>query len=86
MKFASCFPLQLLFYMLKAVRSTHWQAWRSHFVLEENMLELECPAVTPEVVLKASGHVERCALPNLYCASAGLHLTEPVQFDSLKGA
>jgi len=28
-------------------------------VLEENMLEVECPAVTPEVVLKASGHVER---------------------------
>jgi len=23
------------------------------------MLEVECPAVTPEVVLKASGHVER---------------------------
>mmetsp|Transcript_6700 Transcript_6700/g.18764 ORF Transcript_6700/g.18764 Transcript_6700/m.18764 type:complete len:690 (+) Transcript_6700:167-2236(+) len=35
------------------------QFWRQHFVLEENMLELECPAVTPEVVLKASGHVER---------------------------
>jgi glycyl-tRNA synthetase (class II) len=28
-------------------------------VLEENMLEVECPAVTPEVVLKASGHVDR---------------------------
>ena len=36
------------------------QAWRNHFVLEENMLEVECPAVTPEVVLKASGHVDRC--------------------------
>jgi glycyl-tRNA synthetase len=35
------------------------QAWRQHFVLEENMLEVECPAVTPEVVLKASGHVDR---------------------------
>lgn len=35
------------------------QAWRQHFVLEEGMLELECPAVTPEIVLKASGHVER---------------------------
>jgi glycyl-tRNA synthetase len=23
------------------------------------MLEVECPAVTPEVVLKASGHVDR---------------------------
>lgn len=27
--------------------------------LQENMLEVECPAVTPEIVLKASGHVER---------------------------
>lgn len=35
------------------------QAWRQHFILEENMLEVECPAVTPEAVLKASGHVER---------------------------
>jgi glycyl-tRNA synthetase (class II) len=35
------------------------QAWRQHFVLEENMLEVECPAVTPEAVLKASGHVDR---------------------------
>lgn len=35
------------------------QTWRQHFVLEESMLEVECPAVTPEVVLKASGHVER---------------------------
>jgi hypothetical protein len=37
------------------------QAWRNHFVLEENMLEVECPAVTPEIVLKASGHVDRWA-------------------------
>lgn len=33
--------------------------WRNHFVLEEGMLEVECPAVTPEPVLRASGHVER---------------------------
>lgn len=30
-----------------------------HFVLEENMLEVDCPCVTPEVVLKASGHVDK---------------------------
>jgi glycyl-tRNA synthetase len=29
------------------------------FVLEENMLEVDCPCVMPEVVLKASGHVEK---------------------------
>ena len=35
------------------------QFWRSHFVFAESMLELECPAVTPEAVLKPSGHVDR---------------------------
>ena len=30
-----------------------------HFVLEESMLEVDCPCVTPEVVLKASGHVDK---------------------------
>eukprot|EP00193_Tetraselmis_chui_P003500 CAMPEP_0177771360 /NCGR_PEP_ID=MMETSP0491_2-20121128/11534_1 /TAXON_ID=63592 /ORGANISM="Tetraselmis chuii, Strain PLY429" /LENGTH=689 /DNA_ID=CAMNT_0019288871 /DNA_START=54 /DNA_END=2123 /DNA_ORIENTATION=+ len=42
-----------------AVKQNVTQFWRQHFVLEENMLEVECPAVTPEVVLKASGHVDR---------------------------
>eukprot|EP00842_Homolaphlyctis_polyrhiza_P001973 jgi/Hompol1/2777/HPOL_005768-RA len=35
--------------------------WRSHFVLEEDMLELECTNLTPEAVLKTSGHVDRFA-------------------------
>lgn len=30
-----------------------------HFVLKDNMLEVDCPSVTPEIVLKASGHVEK---------------------------
>ena len=33
--------------------------WRSHFVLEENMLEVDCTALTPHDVLKTSGHVDR---------------------------
>ena len=33
--------------------------WRSHFVLEESMLELDCTMLTPDPVLRASGHVER---------------------------
>jgi glycyl-tRNA synthetase len=33
--------------------------WRKHFVLTESMLEMECTALTPEVVLKTSGHVDR---------------------------
>ncbi|WJX30420.1 glycine--tRNA ligase [Trifolium repens] len=42
-----------------AVKSNVLSLWRQHFVLEENMLEVDCPCVTPEVVLKASGHVEK---------------------------
>ncbi len=30
-----------------------------HFVMEEDMFEIRCPCVTPEVVLKASGHVDK---------------------------
>jgi glycyl-tRNA synthetase len=33
--------------------------WRQHFVMEEDMWEIRCPSVTPEVVLKASGHVDK---------------------------
>ena len=33
--------------------------WRKHFVLNESMLEMECTNLTPEVVLKTSGHVDR---------------------------
>lgn len=35
--------------------------WRKHFVLEEQMLEVDCSILTPEPVLQASGHVERFA-------------------------
>ena len=42
-----------------AVKSNLQAFWRQHFVLNEAMLEVECPSVTPEVVLKASGHVEK---------------------------
>ena len=33
--------------------------WRKHFVVEENMLEMECTNLTPHQVLQTSGHVER---------------------------
>uniref|UniRef100_A0A914DM22 Glycine--tRNA ligase n=1 Tax=Acrobeloides nanus TaxID=290746 RepID=A0A914DM22_9BILA len=42
-----------------ALKSNMIQLWRKHFILEENMLEVECSALTPENVLKASGHVDR---------------------------
>ncbi|PNS17145.1 hypothetical protein CAC42_7199 [Sphaceloma murrayae] len=35
--------------------------WRKHFVLEEDMLELDCTILTPEDVFKTSGHVDRFA-------------------------
>ena len=44
-----------------ALKSNLLQAWRSHFVLEEQMLEVDCTVLTPEVVLDASGHAARFA-------------------------
>ncbi|TAQ89151.1 hypothetical protein B7494_g2553 [Chlorociboria aeruginascens] len=35
--------------------------WRKHFVLEEDMLELDCTIMTPEEVFKTSGHVDKFA-------------------------
>ncbi|RKF82919.1 Glycine--tRNA ligase 1, mitochondrial [Golovinomyces cichoracearum] len=35
--------------------------WRKHFVLEEDMLEVDCTSLTPEEVLKTSGHVDKFA-------------------------
>ncbi|RWS02977.1 glycine--tRNA ligase-like protein [Dinothrombium tinctorium] len=35
--------------------------WRQFFVLDEQLLEVDCTCLTPEPVLKASGHVERFA-------------------------
>lgn len=44
-----------------ALKANLLNAWRSFFVLEEQMLEVDCSILTPEVVLKASGHVDRFA-------------------------
>lgn len=33
--------------------------WRKHFVLEEDMLEVDCSMLTPYDVLKTSGHVDK---------------------------
>lgn len=42
-----------------AVKANVLAFWRQHFVLEEGMLEVDCPCVTPHAVLKASGHVDK---------------------------
>ncbi|KAJ3372376.1 Glycine--tRNA ligase 1, mitochondrial [Kappamyces sp. JEL0680] len=44
-----------------ALQNNVLSLWRQHFVLEEDMLEVECTNLTPEDVLKTSGHVERFA-------------------------
>ncbi|CAH1105236.1 unnamed protein product [Psylliodes chrysocephalus] len=44
-----------------AFKSNLLQTWRQFFVLEEQMLEVDCSILTPEPVLKASGHVDRFA-------------------------
>ncbi|XP_049796890.1 glycine--tRNA ligase [Schistocerca nitens] len=44
-----------------ALKANLLAAWRSFFVLEEQMLEVDCSILTPEAVLKASGHVDRFA-------------------------
>lgn len=42
-----------------ALKAAMIDVWRKHFVLQENMLEMECTCLTPQVVLQTSGHVER---------------------------
>ncbi|XP_003700775.2 glycine--tRNA ligase [Megachile rotundata] len=44
-----------------ALKTNLLNVWRNFFVLEEQMLEVDCSMLTPEPVLKASGHVERFA-------------------------
>ncbi|KAJ1974636.1 Glycine--tRNA ligase 1, mitochondrial [Dimargaris xerosporica] len=42
-----------------ALQANITSLWRSHFVLEEDMLELDCSIMTPAEVLKTSGHVDK---------------------------
>lgn len=49
-------PMSTIFSPQKAAMI---DTWRKHFVLNENMLEMECTCLTPEAVLKTSGHVDR---------------------------
>uniref|UniRef100_F1KWG7 Glycine--tRNA ligase n=1 Tax=Ascaris suum TaxID=6253 RepID=F1KWG7_ASCSU len=44
-----------------AMKANMIDLWRKHFILEEGMLEVDCSVLTPEPVLKASGHVDRFA-------------------------
>lgn len=42
-----------------AVKANLLSLWRQHFVITENMLEIDSTCIAPEIVLKASGHVDR---------------------------
>lgn len=44
-----------------ALKANILSEWRKFFVLEEQMLEVDCSILTPEPILKASGHVDRFA-------------------------
>ncbi|MCJ1257945.1 Glycine--tRNA ligase 1, mitochondrial [Lignoscripta atroalba] len=64
--------------------------WRKHFVLEEDMLELDCTALTPHDVLKTSGHVDKfadwmCKDPKTGEIFRADHLVEEVLESRLKG-
>lgn len=42
-----------------ALKEEMVQLWRRHFILEDNLLQIECTTLTPYNVLKASGHVDK---------------------------
>lgn len=44
-----------------AMKDNILNLWKSHFIREEQMLQVDCTILTPENVLKASGHVDRFA-------------------------
>ncbi|KAM3860620.1 glycine--tRNA ligase-like [Diretmus argenteus] len=44
-----------------ALKNNILQTWRQHFIQEEQILEIDCTMLTPESVLKTSGHVDKFA-------------------------
>ena len=64
--------------------------WRKHFVLEEDMLEVDTTMLTPHEVLKTSGHVDKfadwmCKDPKTGEIFRADHLVEEVLESRLKG-
>jgi glycyl-tRNA synthetase len=68
-----------------AFKSNVESLWRNHFVLEEDMLELNCTCLTLSDVLVASGHVEKFAdfmvkdLKNGQCHRADKLIDEAIE-------
>ncbi|XP_078521406.1 glycine--tRNA ligase [Lissotriton helveticus] len=44
-----------------ALKNNIIHTWRQHFIQEEQILEIDCTMLTPESVLKTSGHVDKFA-------------------------
>ncbi|XP_063063524.1 glycine--tRNA ligase [Engraulis encrasicolus] len=44
-----------------ALKNNILSVWRQHFIQEEQILEIDCTMLTPEPVLKTSGHVDKFA-------------------------
>ncbi|KAL4946387.1 hypothetical protein BDV06DRAFT_218314 [Aspergillus oleicola] len=42
-----------------ALQSNVVDIWCKHFLLREDMLEIDCTTLTPESVFRASGHVDK---------------------------
>lgn len=64
--------------------------WRKHFILEEDMLEVDCSMLTPYEVLKTSGHVDKfsdwmCKDPKTGEIFRADHIVEEVLESRLKG-
>ena len=51
-----------------AIKNNIQAKWREHYILEEDMLEVSCSCLTPHIVLKNSGHVDK--FDDLICRDA----------------
>lgn len=73
-----------------ALQANIIETWRKHFVLEEDMLEVDCSMLTPHEVLKTSGHVDKfsdwmCKDPKNGEIFRADHLVEEVLESRLNG-
>lgn len=73
-----------------ALQANILDIWKKHFILEEDMLEVDCTALTPAEVLKTSGHVDKfsdsmCKDPATGEIFRADHLVEEVLEARLKG-
>ncbi|ODV88339.1 hypothetical protein CANCADRAFT_144750 [Tortispora caseinolytica NRRL Y-17796] len=73
-----------------ALQSNIIDAWRKHFILEEDILEVDCSMLTPYEVFKTSGHVDKfadwmCRDPATGEIFRADHLVEEVLEARLKG-